>query len=212
MKKKVTFLVISICLCLAGAIGGAFAGFSQKTEEKGTLGINVKSLGLSIGKLVLPNEKESEAFVAVPGKEIALTYNVVNDTPEGYDLYTRVTIDKKWKNNSEGKLENSLIKPLLEQKEYKAGDMINGWIVTYSDDEQAVMYYTKPLAPGQTSEDFIQAVSFDPTMGNIYAEQEFGIEFKVDGVQKAVAKNAIPAEWGVYPTFDANGNITAIAE
>jgi len=96
--------------------------------------------------------------------------------------------------------------------ELLAGVTVNNWIVWYSDAEQVIMYYTKPLVQGEVSQNLIESVSFDEDMNNSYVGKEVMISFSADAVQTIAAEDSIPSEWGVYPVIAGDGTITAIEE
>ena len=74
------------------------------------------------------------------------------------------------------------------------------------------MYYTKPLASGETTANFIDSLSFATDMNNDYADEKVELAFSADAVQVIAAEDSIPSEWGVYPEFNENGEITKIVE
>ena len=90
----------------------------------------------------------------------------------------------------------------------------NGWLVQYADEEQIVLYYTKPLqASGEsTSTNFMDGISFDEELGNQYADKELALEYVVTAVQANNSEAAMAAEWGMFPVFDANGVLTGVYE
>lgn len=62
------------------------------------------------------------------------------------------------------------------------------WIIGYEDDEQTVMYYTKPLAPEQTTTNFMDGIHFKESMGNGFADAVYTLEYEVTAVQANNAK------------------------
>lgn len=215
MKKKLILMCVAGALAMTAIIGGTLAGFNTSTESKGVTNITVKALGIEMmgTNVEDANTEEVSGVKGTPGGDMTLQQSVQNNVSEGYTLYTRVTIDKKWDNTS---LDASKIRLYVGSGENKvellAGTVINDWIVWYSDAEQVIMYYTKPLAAGMTSTDFINSVSFEADMDNTYADANASITFSADAVQEIAAADAMPSEWGVYPTFGENGAITSIEE
>ena len=217
MKRKLILMCVAGVLVMTAIIGGTLAGFNTSTESKGVTNITVKELGITmVGTGTEANQQaDSIGKGATPGGEVALQHSVTNNVEGGYSLYTRVTIDKKWNDES---LDPAKIRLYVEDKETNtkkellAGTTVNYWIVWYADDEQVIMYYTKPLAQGASSSNLIDAVSFDAQMDNSYAGKSAEISFSADAVQQIAAEDSIPSEWGVYPTIDANGVITSIEE
>jgi len=204
---------------MTAVIGGTLAGFHTFTENEGVTNITVNSLGIEM--LGVSDEADAKAdadvqdIKVVPGGDTVIQHNIVNNVEGGYDLYTRVTIDKKWKDES---LDSEKIHVYAgtdednSKTELFAGETVKEWIVWYTDAEQIVMYYTKPLAHGEETTNFIDSISFDADMKNEYADAEMELNFSADAVQVIAAEDSIPSEWGVYPVIDKNGVITAIEE
>ena len=217
MKKKLILMCTAGVLVMTAVIGGTLAGFNTSTESKGVANITVNALGIDLlGGNAGSDSLETGSLACssiVPGGQSVLQHNIVNNVEGGYELYTRVTIDKKWKDES---LDPSKIHLYAgedaNQTELIAGAQVNGWSVWYSDDEQVVMYYTKPLKAGEASENMIDAVGFSLDMDNTYAGAEVAIDFSADAVQTIAAADSIPSEWGVYPTIAEDGTITSIEE
>lgn len=210
MRKKLVLLCLAVILVSAAVVGGTYAGFQTETGQKGVAQITTKSLSIEI------NEKKQEVRVkenASPGDTIAFSRNIVNNAEEGYDLYTRVTIYKRW--NRDG-LESNKIHLYLGEKELITENSeafgTSDWILWYEDDEQVVLYYRKPLVPGETTTEAMTALKIDADVNNAYAGAEVILEFEADAVQKTAAEEAIVAEWGVYPEIDANGYLVSISE
>lgn len=213
MKKKLILMCVAGVLVMTAIIGGTLAGFNTSTENKGVTNITVKALGIEMLGTDNGNIAQASGGKAKPGGDMELVKNIQNNVDGGYTLYTRVTIDKKW---SDETLDASKIHLYVgsgdSKTELLAGVTVNDWIVWYSDAEQVVMYYTKPLAQGESSTNLMETLSFDADMDNAYAGKEALITFSADAVQTIAAEDSIPSEWGVYPVFDGNGNITAIEE
>lgn len=214
MKRKLILMCVAGALVMTAIIGGTLAGFNTSTGSKGVTNITVKALGIELmGTGMDANTQELSIGKGVPGGEVDLVHSVTNNVDGGYTLYTRVTIDKKWEDES---LEPSRIRLYAGTGENKtellAGTVVNGWIVWYADDEQVIMYYTKPLAQGESTANLIDAVSFDEAMDNTYTDQSASISFSADAVQQIAAEDSIPSEWGVYPVIAADGTITSIEE
>lgn len=229
MKKKYLLMGIAGVFVLSTMIGGTFAALDTATTEGATAGISVKSIEVAVdgttgtesvdGDIVLVSE-------AVPGGEYDCYYNVRNNAPEGYDIYVKVEIYKYWTDD-----ENDVLTSKYDSIYYNYGDekvaypqeckesflAENGWLVQYADEEQIVLYYTKPLkAAGNTAEststNFMDGISFDIAAGNEYADKNLKIEYIVTAVQANNSSEAMAAEWGMFPVFDENGVMTGIYE
>ena len=206
-------------MCIAGVlaataiVGGTLAAFNTETRQAGVSQITTKSLGINInqdGKTIVEQEETKEF---VPGGFVSMPRNIVNDTADGYELYTRVTIYKSWDNDE---LDSSKINLYLNGTELimanKAIIDQSDWILWYQDDEQVIMYYRLPVAAGRTTSEVLSGLTIDKTINNDYADATVDIEFAVDAVQAIAVNSAMVAEWGVYPTIDANGTIESISE
>ena len=88
----------------------------------------------------------------------------------------------------------------------------NGWLIASRDEEELVVYYTKPLQQKETTTEFVDAVKLDNSLGNSYTNQALNLQFEVNAVQSDLGADAIAAEWGVFPNIGADQNITSISE
>lgn len=218
VKKRVVLIGIAVALVLAAAIGGTFANFNTELEEPATTTINLNDLDVALaakpGDIVEANYLIENG---VPGQEKKLegftVKNVENES--GYDLYTKVVIDKQWTGEYKDKLDASMIGLHMDNislDENNLGKQLNGWWVYYADDEQIILYYTNPICPGEASTDFLSEVVLNPKMTNEYADKTAEITVTVYAVQANAAQKSMLAEWGVLPSFDADGVITDIEE
>ena len=218
LKKKYLLLPVAAALLAAAAVGGTLAaGYAQ--SENVLQKVSEKSLGISIFSGDTDKGTSAKANVGiVPGATSRLKYQVGNDQKNGYDLYAKVTLYFDWASDalSEDEEKNHYVSLLLENqtfprvesydKQKKMGD----WIVAYCDSREAVLYYTKPLSYGERAS-FLDAVSFSSAMGNRYADAQFLLDMQVDAVQTDNSREAIAAEWGVYPEI-TDGILTGISE
>lgn len=223
MKKKAILMGVAGVLAMAAIVGGTLAGFNTETKEAGVTNISTKALSIDVigkGQNDGITENFTEIAKVAPGGTFPSSYSVKNDMPDGYELYTRVTIYKSWK-NAETTLDSKYItlysgneqeKVELTTKEGKPAKLDNGWIVWYADAQQVILFYTKPLQSGEQTGDFLSFVGTDVNMNNEYAGAKIDLDIQVDAVQTAAAEDAMMAEWGVYPIIDAEKNITSIEE
>lgn len=198
---------------MTAIIGGTLAGFQTQLGSRGVANIStrqlsVKALGTTDEGLAEENLEES-----LPGQTGELIHSVQNDIGDGCTFYTRVTIDKKWKNAEGEWLDASNIHLYAGEGETEllSGVSVNDWIVWYADDEQVVMYYTLPVKAGEESSHFVDSFHVSADTSNAYADALASISFRIDAIQETAAMSAIPSEWGVYPTIE-NGVITSIEE
>lgn len=228
MKKKYLLMGIAGVFVLSTMIGGTLAALDTAATEGATADISVKSIGVAINGIAGSEVVDGDVVLSsdiVPGGTCACAYNVSNDTSDGYDIYVKVEIYKCWLDDEETlksqydsicyQYEDEYVEyPQEFDSEYLAG---NGWLVQYADDEQIVLYYTKPLkasdnADESTSTNFMDGISFDVRMGNEYADKQLKLEYIVTAVQANNSSDAMAAEWGMFPVFDENGVLTGIYE
>lgn len=202
MKKKLILMCIAGALVMTAVIGGTLAGFNTSTESKGVTEISVNSLTVDFSGTGLNGGSSSEEIsleaAAVPGGEVEVNRAVTNSGD--YDFYTRVTVNKKWNADLPA-----------DKIELGMSNMAD-WLVFSQDDEQIILYYTKPVKKGETVAIPIDKICFDSSLNNDYAGKTVEFAARIDAVQAAVAEDSMPSEWGVYPVIDANGVITAIEE
>lgn len=202
MKKKLVLMCIAGALVMTAVIGGTLAGFNTSTENKGVTDISVNTLSIDVTGAGMNDGSSSEDMIleaaAAPGGEVEVNRTITNDGD--YALYTRVTVNKKWDADLPADTINMGI------------DESTDWIVFAQNDEQIIMYYTKPLEKGETVTIPINKISFDAKLNNDYAGKSVEFAAKVDAVQAAAAEDSMPSEWGVYPSINADGIITAIEE
>lgn len=214
MKKKMIILCLAALLVGTAVIGGTFAGFNTEIEQQAKAQITTKSLSINLLDTTIEDEDTPLAGTIatiggedaiMPGDTVPISRCIENDAD--YDLYARATIYKRWDNSE---LDASKINLVLGSEE--------DWIVWHQDSEQVIMYYRNPLsamrengATDVTSE-MISAVSVSGDIDNSYTNANIILEFEVDAVQQLAADAAIPAEWGVYPTFDEEGRLVSISE
>ena len=218
MKKKYILLLAAGVLGISAAVGGTLA--AGNVESKTVLQeISEKSLGISIVSGYTDTHGYGKTNIEVmPGKKQSLRYRMVNDRKDGYDLYARVHLYFQWTPETLMQKEtvNHYMMPVLQGKtfplvkDYEHQTTMGDWIVAYCDSTEVVMYYTKPMACGD-SVPFLDAVSFSEQMGNAYAGASFDLQVEVDAVQANQSQDAIAAEWGVFPKIK-QGVIVRVSE
>lgn len=223
MKKKYQVMILALGAVAAAGVGGSLAAGSAESQ-KITKTISEKTLG------VTENRKIQTDLKVNPGDIAQLGYSVQNDggmhsTGGSYDIYTRVNVYYGFDDarNSGTISENVPVRLNIKTDKdtvnldryvdsYKDQYRVGDWIIAYFDDEQITMYGVYPLEKGETSDEFLSGIEFDPSIGNEYSGCGFTIETTVDAVQRDNAGSAIAAEWGVFPKFGADGSITYISE
>lgn len=221
MKKKIVLMSVAGVLAMTAVIGGTLAGFNTQSEQ-GKADITTKALSIDLKGTQAPIADEKvNVDVRIPGDWVDTPYFVTNDEENGYDLYTRVTIYKYWQDRENENLSAEEIHLYVgddqENTELLTGEdgavtHVGDWFIQYADEEQVILYYAKPLAPGETTQNVLDGLKIDARVGNEYTDQTVVLEVQADAVQKIAADASIPSEWGVYPTFDESGNITSITE
>lgn len=221
MKRKIVLMSIAGALVMSAMIGGTLAGFNTQSGQ-GRTDITTKALGIELtGESAFGNGGRTVTETCLPGTEITAPYFVTNNVKEGYELYTRVTIYKYWEDNENGELQPENIHLYTKTADggktellpgTEAAVRVNDWFVQYADGEQVILYYAKPLSSGEATGNVLDSLTVDEEAGNAYTGRRIVLEIQADAVQKAAAEASIPSEWGVYPSFDEAGNITAIAE
>ena len=152
MKKKYMLMGIAAVLILATMVGGTLAALNTKSE-KAVANISIKSVGVTVigdQPVALADGGEKEPVTIVPGETIIMPKAVQNDIPDGYDVYVKVVIYHAWDTKSGGLVSTGEADDIYVQNQ--------DWIIGYEDDEQMVMYYTKPLAPKQTTTNFMDGI------------------------------------------------------
>jgi len=212
-------LVLAIAALLFGGIGSARAALTPSEEY-------VADIGTQNVALVLNEQTGKEKAKVVEGKDALLTSLVpkgesfkvgkvydekLTVTNTGtIDQYVRVSVYKYWKKDGATLKETKLTPGLIK---LETGD---GWVEdkSASTPERTVLYYTKKLEAGKTSDPFITGISLDKSIANMvkqdgpdangvitttfkYDGVEFGIEASVDGVQDHNAADAAKSAWGV---------------
>lgn len=228
MKKKYILMGVAGALVAATVIGGTLAALNTNTEGNAGTGIaeiSTNAIGISLTGEGTTKEELSDV-ATTPGGDVPCAYYVTNNVSSdetGYSIYAKVTIYKSWEDDSLDAsnatidyLANDEYIPyasnITDMKNQVLSGEADDWIVAYADEEQIVLYYTKPLAQGESSSNFMDAISFASDMNNAYADGQLNLSVEISAVQINTQEEAMQAEWGVFPAFDANGNITGIYE
>ncbi len=232
MKKKYLLMLTVALMVSTVLIGGTLAALNITTETgigAATVDISVKDIGITINKEGII-KSGTEQIKTSPGGTYPCHYNVVNQLKAGsgsaYDVYTKVVMYKSWYSSNgeymDTQWEGFYPDTLTFSGNYgndvnyvnlKPGEITeNGWLVQYVDREQIILYYTKPISQGKSSTNFLDGIIFSNQMGNNYAGAHYSLEFEVTAVQANNSKDAIAAEFGVFPRFDSDGTIISISE
>ena len=164
MTRLNSFLLLgAVALLLFAGIGSARSAYIE--SDKYETQIATKNIDLQInengdpvgedGALLKGLLKEDETLKIGQMYPESLTVTNTGDI----DQYVRVTVYKYW-TDADGKrvdLEPELIKTVFGEED---------WIVSESDStkERTVLYYTKPLKPGETTSDILTQVGLDQSV------------------------------------------------
>ncbi len=224
MKKKILLVAVAAALAATTIIGGSLAYFSaegSKVQQQ----INTMTLEVGLQDVILDadgNEVGTEpangalaADKVMPGEVIDKVMRVHN--PEEVTEYVRVSIRKYW--TKESVITGDAVKALEFDNSAIILNPINTdanererWIVQKVTDEHIILYYTKPLAQGESTKNFMDQIMISEKIKNAYADLGIALEFETDGVQIFAAEDAFVSEWGVLPAFDEDGYILEVAE
>ena len=209
-------------------IGGTLAALNEATDEGATAEISVKTIEVEAAGTAKHSEKITNA--ALPGGVYENTMNVYNSASDGYDLYAKVEIYKYW-DEADDTLDPAVVTIGTENVSYEYVDgsvvgaqkntygfeIVNDWLVQYVDDEQIILYYTKPLSSDinsaqHESANFMDLIRFDASIGNEYTNQTLNLEYVITAVQANNGEDAMASEWGMFPVFDSNGTLVGVFE
>lgn len=222
MKKKIIIVALAAVLTATTMIGGSLAYFSaegNKVQQQ----INTMTLGIKLQDVVVDAEGKEIAAEPIdgalyvervmPGEVVDKTMRVNN--PEEVTEYVRVSVRKYWTKNSgdevvklpEKDANAIILKPVNAEEDER-----ERWIVTKETDEHIILYYTKPLAEGENTKNFMEQIMISEKIKNDYAGLGVALEFETEGIQVFAAQDAFLSEWGVKPVIDEDGYILQIEE
>lgn len=223
-KATLAAFGVALALLLFSSVGGARAALTYYSENHMTE-IETQEIGVSLvengnlnpgtllGSILGENEK-LKAGVDYP--EVL----AVQNTGE-IDQYVRVTVYKWWEDKSGKKRD---VYPGYINLNLT---LENGWVEdrSASTEERTVLYYTKPLARGESvvfadkfsiAQDVISIVEKNDTGGTDYAYEGLAacVDVDVDAVQTHNAADAILSAWGVRvggSGEDENGALSSLS-
>lgn len=239
-KATTILLGASAVLLLSSAIGSTRAALTYYSDNY-TAKVTVSQIGVSLlenGDVVASRDyngdkwnETSEALLQdmipkgdklVPGKSYEEELTVKNSG--SIDEYVRVSIVKSWV-DKDGKKETTLTPDLIELNLTDAG-----WIIdeSASTAERTVLYYTTPLAPGESAKPFADTLRIDNSVAERMTQTSvtdengyttitttydydgvtFNVEAQVDAVQTHNAEDAIKSAWGVDAQISEDGTLS----
>lgn len=213
MKKKLSFLGIAICLLVVSIIGGSIAYFRADSDAKNTISAGNLGVELKLDNCVDEQHVKNNGLLtsgAMPGTEIAYPVYAHNDGD--FDSYIRVTLTRYWESSQGEKnfdADASMINLIMNNEE--------NWIIDDTDENREVvyLYYRKPVASGMSTDHVVDAIkigNIDSKDQGLYSNLQAKVDVEVEAIQKAAAKDAMLAEWGMDVEFDDNGNIVNVVE
>lgn len=226
MKRSVICAGVGAIIIAVALIGGTMAANNAETSKAASANISVNKLSDAIDVKGTDNVfDQKKGLEVIPGGDYKISRCVRNTGTKGdYDSYVKAVIFKSWSDVNDQYIDTSKT-DMIEDEAFvtvdnkktawnniKEGDTLNGWLVGHVDDEQIVLYYTQPLPVGEITSPFIDGVSFSNKLDNKYTNASYDVKFEITSVQKFGGKDAIASAFGVMPTFDKNGIITAVSE
>ena len=233
MKKKNnkhTFPIVpaaligaSALLLIGSTVGSTRAALTYYSENYGAR-IQVSRIGVTLkenGNAISSREGLLEEGETIqPGKAYDETLSVSNSG--SIDSFVRVVLKKSWA-GPEGEKDTTLSPDLIDLNLTEG----SGWVIdeSASTAERTVLYYTRALAPGESTPDLSDTLRIDPAVltkvtetvtedengyktietSYDYDGYQFRIEAEADAVQTHNAEDAIKSAWGVDVTASEDG-------
>lgn len=223
MKHKYTIAGVGIILIAVALIGGTMAANNAQTSQAAEADISVNGLkgGIEVSSEDPVFAKNSDV-TATPGGDYDLSLNAVNAGGDlDYASYFKAVIYKEWNDANGDYIDPVESEAITEDRvrigdtyldEVEPGDVVNGWIVASVDEEEIVLFYTKPVDVGQATTPFIDGVTFAENLDNRYTQATYNLDFEVTAVQTVSGEAAFASSFGVFPELDKNGNIVSVSE
>lgn len=223
MKHKYTIAGVGIILIAVALIGGTMAANNAQTSQAAEADISVNGLkgGIEVSSED-PVFAEKSDVTATPGGDYDLSLNAVNAGGDlDYASYFKAVIYKEWNDAKDVYIDPVESEAITEDRvrigdtyldEVEPGDVVNGWIVASVDEEEIVLFYTKPVEVGQATTPFIDGVTFAENLDNRYTQATYNLDFEVTAVQTVSGEAAFASSFGVFPELDENGNIVSVSE
>ena len=223
MKHKYTIAGVGIILIAVALIGGTMAANNAQTSQAAEAEISVSNLtgGIEVSSED-PVFAENSDVTATPGGDYDLSLNAVNAGGDlDYASYFKAVIYKEWNDANGEYIDPVESEAITEDRirigdtyldEVEPGDKVNDWIVASVDEEEIVLYYTKPVDVGEATTPFIDGVTFAENLNNRYTQASYHLDFVVTAVQTVSGEAAFASSFGVFPELDENGNIVSVSE
>jgi hypothetical protein len=222
-------LAVAVCLLFVGTIGVTRSALNPGSATYNAE-LSMKSVNAALNENGVHLVDDSTLLTGVLGEDESLVIgkkysevlSVTNTNSEDVDEYVRLTIYKYWEDD-EGKRTD--LSPELIKLTLGSGK----WLIDAksSTKERMVLYYSEPLAFGDTTEDAITALTVDGklakmvtqdkvvdgkyttiTTSYVYNGLNLGIKAEVDAVQAHNAEDAILSAWGANVSIGADGTLS----
>lgn len=207
MKKKLVLMGITAILLVTTLIGGALAAF-QAGGDPAANQISIKNLKiqLSEGEISEAGADGSDTYRVIPGDRI--NNPVLVENKGNTELYTRVVITRYWGTEENGVLEKDFE---LDPEEIRL-ELTDDWLWDQgsSTKERVVLYYTKPVKPGESTTRAMNGFEIPAELSNEYGGKVVCLDCRADAIQMIAIEDAALAEWGVALEIDERGIITGV--
>lgn len=241
----VAAFALSAVLLLTSGVGGARAALTYYSEVYSTR-VAVSSIGVALNENgeavsrrdydgdgqwsqetgVLLSQMLKEDTSVKLGKAYPEELSVTNSGRIGQ--YVRVSVHRYWTENADNstmdgeknrEISPAMIRLTLDGRDVGELARETGWLVDEdaSTPERTVLYYSRMLAPGETTALFADTLTIDPEVASRVTQTEktgadgkskvitttydydgfrFCVEAKVDAVQEHNARDAVYSAWG----------------
>lgn len=227
MNKRFLLMGAAAVLVMATVVGSALGAGQASSKEP--VAADLKAADFSIEWSDRAETSETvpvtlDASRVMPGDIIELKdskgndgiYNV--DNTGSADAYIRVTVKSYWADLDGNPLEE--LDPTAFTLTANEEDWINaGPAVGENGEDAGVLFYCKePVAPGQSTQELLQTLSFSTDLDNSYTDKQIVLEAVAEGVQFAGSQynelnaNGIAYEWGVEAVLNEDGSIASIQQ
>ena len=223
MKRNLIITGAGALVVAVALIGGTMAANNAQTAEAAQAEISVNGLqgGIEVTSTD-PIFDGASGINATPGGDYKIERCVRNSGGKlDYDAYFKAVIYKSWL-DSNGEYINIAETDIAEDRLYtngqkydevEVGDVVNGWLVSYVDDEEIELFYTQPVPVGAASSNFLEGISFAENLDNRYCGASYDLQFEITAVQANHGTDAFASALGLYPIMGADGKtIVAVSE
>lgn len=169
MKRKLLILSV-LAICIATLAAGTLAYFTSEGKAHNVLTTG----GVEIAVQEWADEEKTKPFEDLTGIMPGMTVTKIAEIKNtgASDAWVRVKVEKNIKLQGEGTPDTALVELNLNLTDWTLG-------------EDGYLYYNKVLKPGEVTEPFFTAVTFNVTMGNEYQNATATVDVAAQAVQTA---------------------------